>query len=228
MAVCDGNTATTAMVHESNIGVLQYSSGNSICATSPITTVMRDAGWGPRALATRLARLLTPTTLQAAIVRTGSGGTVTTVKSKFKTRPVETVKLAFDPNFTPPKTLFISKMPYVVKVRATTLVDGVETGVNGTCIYLTGTNNNGQNTALSGNHECDNEPPGSVSVITKSINVGNNVISSGYAEFALSVTKTGGLSIRGSSVDATGKSGVIERDGQTFVNTAIVKTNIKP
>jgi hypothetical protein len=229
VAVCDGNTATTAMVHETSVGVLAYSTGNAICGTE-ISMVLRESGWGPRELAARLARVLvsslTPPSLQAAVAaRSGSGGTVTTVKSKFSTKPVETVTLSFDP--APPKTMFVRQMPYSVRVRATTPVDGVTTGVNGTCIYLVGSNNNGQNTALAGNHECDNEPPGAVSAITKSIEVGTNVIA-GYAEFALSVTKTGGLNITGTSTDATGKTGVVDRDGQTFIITPIVKSNIKP
>jgi hypothetical protein len=224
VAVCDDNTATNAMVHETSVGVLQYSSGNVIC-DADVALVLRETGWGPRELASRLARLLAPTTLHATVgFRSGSGGTVTTVKSQFSTKPVETVTLKFQPG--PPQPMFVKRMPYVVRVRATTVVDEVVTGVNGTCVYLTGATNNGTNTALTGNHECDDEPPGGVSAITKSIKDGSDVLA-GFAEFSLSVTKTGGLTITASSTDGTGKTGVIDRDDQTFVTT-FVRTNVKP
>ena len=43
----------------------------------------------------------------------------------------------------------------------------------------------------------------------------------------LGVTKTGQLIITASSTDATGKSGIIGRDGQTFF-PAVARTNVKP
>ena len=220
VAVCDNNTDSTAMVHETSVGVLAYSTGNPICSAA-ISIVLKKSGWGPRELAARLARVVAPSTLHATVLpRSGSGGTVTTVKSKFSTKPVETVTLTFQPD--PPKTMNIRQMPYAITVRATTLVDGVVTGVNGTCVYLTGSNNNGQNLALSGNRECDNTPPGGVSVTTKS--VGDNA---GYAVFALSVSKTGGLNLTASSTDENGKTGVVDRSGQTFI-TDLAKSNVKP
>ena len=230
VAVCDDNTALDAMVHESNVGMLQYSSGNPICGSS-ISVVLKETGWGPRALAARLARVLvsslTPSTLQAAVVvgfKGGSGGTVTTVKSTFKTEQVDTITLEFLTAL--PKTIYISKMPYPVRVRATAVVDGEETGVNGTCVYLTGANNNGNFLELSGNHECDDEPPGSASVITKSIKIGNDVVA-GYADFGLTVSKTGGLTVTATSTDADGTTGVVDRDGQVFIED-FVRTNVKP
>lgn len=227
VAVCDGINDSTAMVFESNIGVLHYSDGDPICEAD-ISLVLRQTGWGPRALAARLARLLMPSTLQAAVLaKSGSGGTVTTVKSKFNTELVETVTLEFDPG-QPPRTMLIREMPYTVRVRATTSVDGDEEGVNGTCVYLTGANNNGINTALDGNHECDNEPPGAVSAITRTIELtaGDGGVA-GYAEFELTVTKTGGLNITASSTDASGTTGVVDRSGQTFI-IDVAKSNIKP
>ncbi len=221
VAICDGNPSTTAMVHETNVGVLAYVVGDPIC-TSPISVVMRESGWGPRALAARLARVLTPPALHAAVVATtGAGGTVTKAKSKFTIEGVETVQLNFDPSL--PRNIFTSEMPVPVRVRATTVVDGVVEGVNGTCVYLTGENNNGTNTALDGNHDCDNEPPGAVSAITKSLPGGD----AGYATFDLTVTKVGVLHITASSTDALGNTGVIGRDGQEFIPD-VERTNIKP
>ena len=227
VALCDGNNPSTAMVHESNIGVLAYQSASPICDAS-YSVAIKETGWGPRALAARLAHVvvdaLQPQPLQALALKSGTGGTATTFKSKFKKNAVETVSLAFAPD--PPATMNVKKMPYAVRVLVTAAVNDPASGVNGVCVYLSGSTNNGTNTALAGNHECQNEPAGAVSVITKSDLV-NGVLSAGVADFQLSVTKTGGLTITASSTDATGISGVVGRDGQTFVPD-IARTNVKP
>ncbi len=224
VAVCDDNTATNAMVFESSIGVLQYSTGNPICGTS-ISLTMRDAGWGPRALATRLARLLTPTTLQAAALKSGSGGTVTTVKSKFKTTPVSTVTIKFVQP--PPKVMKLNQL-YPVIVRATTVVDGKIEGVNGGCLYLFGSNNNGTATELGGTEDAScQDIAKTVFDKTETEEVGG-VIGAGYAVFEVKGTKSGGLAITASASDDQGSPiGVLGRDGQTFV-TDQIKVNVKP
>ncbi|CAN5717970.1 hypothetical protein BH24GEM1_BH24GEM1_07440 [soil metagenome] len=231
VAVCDDNTATTTMVHETNVGVLEYSPVNAICGAT-ISTALREAGPSPRPLAARLARVLvsamTPTSLHAAAVlatKSGTGGTVTTVKSKFSTKPVEKVTLKF--TVPPSKTMYLGNT-YLVEVRATAVVDGVSQGVNGTCVYLTGTNNNGQNTALTGTHDDSCHPlEGAAYKKTESKTLGGQP-TAGYAVFALEATKAGGLLITaGSSDDSDSDIGVIGRDGQTF-QTDQVKINVKP
>ena len=220
------------MIHESNIGVLAYSSASPICAASPVPVVLKETGWGPRALAARLARAVVsavqPEPLQAAVIRTtGTGGTPTTFKSQFKKKTVTNVTLAFAPD--PPSVLNVKNMPYVVRVRVTSDIDEPTKGTNGVCVFLTGSTNNGTNTALDGNHECDEQPGrGQVSAITKSILIGNPaVLTAGYAEFNLSVTKTGGLTITASSTDGANVTGVVGRDGQIFTGD-IARTNVKP
>jgi hypothetical protein len=226
VAVCDDDTDSKTMVHESNIGVLAYSSGNTICAQAQATAMV--GGWGPRALATRLARVVVdairPSPLQATMaLRGGSTGTASTFKSKFSDKHVETVTFGFTQV---PRTIFINQQPVTVVVRATTPVDGVTTGVNGVCVYLTGTNNNGQGTSLVGTRECDNTPPGGLSGKTQSITTASG-LAAGYATFSTTVTKTGGLVFTARSSDGTNVTGVVGRDGQTFVN-ATFKTNVKP
>jgi hypothetical protein len=228
VALCDDANPSTAMVHESNIGVLAYQSAAPICDTD-YSLVMKETGWGPRALAARLARVvidaIQPEALQAAALgKSGTGGTASTFKSKFKKKAVQSVTLAFAPDL--PATLNVKKMPYLVRVRVTSAIDDPSNGTNGVCVYLTGSTNNGTNTALTGNHECENEAPGAVSAITKSILV-DGVLTAGYAEFNFGVTKTGGLTITASSVDATGTTGVVGRDGQTFFGD-VARTNVKP
>ena len=43
VALCDGNNPSTAMVHESNIGVLAYQSASPICDAS-YSVVMKETG----------------------------------------------------------------------------------------------------------------------------------------------------------------------------------------
>jgi len=231
VALCDGVDPSTAMVHETNIGVLAYQGVGAICNTdsTDYSLTIKDTGWGPRALAARLARVvvdaLQPQPLEAtALLKSGTGGTATTFKSKFQKKTVETVAISFNPD--PPATLYQKKMPYAVQVFVSSSVSDAANGVNGVCVYLTGANNNGVNTALGGNHECENEAPGAVSAITRSILV-NGQPKAGFADFQLSVTKTGALTITASSKDATGKTGVIGRDDQQFISD-VARTNVKP
>ena len=151
--------------------------------------------------------------------KSGSGGTATTFKSRFKTKSVSAVAFTFAEA---PKTIFTSKQPVTVIVRATTLIEGKTEGVNGVCAYVTGANNNGQGTSLQGTRECDNTPVGGLSAQTRTLNG-----LAGYAVFELSVTKTGGLILTASSEDADGTTGAVGRDGQTFA-PATFKTNVKP
>lgn len=226
VALCDDDNDPKAMVHESSIGVLAYTSGNAICATAQASAMI--GGWGPRALASRLARVvvdaLAPAPLQATMLnRTGTGGTATTFKSKFSNKPVETVTFGFTQA---PKNIFTTQQPVTIIVRATTLIGGVTTGVNGVCVYLTGTNNNGQGTSLEGTEDCDNTPDKGLSAETRSI-MTTNGLAAGYATFSMTVTKTGGLVLTASSSDGTNVTGVVGRDGQSFVNASL-KTNVKP
>jgi hypothetical protein len=227
VALCDGFNPDNAMVHESNIGVLAYESVDGICDAG-YSLAIKDTGWGPRALAARLARVVVdaiePQPLQAAMKTTGTGGTATTFKSRFKRKSVEQISLTFAQ--APPATMNIKNMPYPVRVFVSASVNDPSSGVNGVCVYLTGATNNGTNTALSDRKDCDNTPLGGVSGITGTVLI-NNQPKAGYVDFELSVTKTGQLYITASSVDSTGTSGVIGRDGQTFVS-AVTRTNVKP
>src|SRR4051794_41276618 len=101
------------MVHESNIGVLAYESASPICDASYSVTI-KETGWGPRALAARLAHVVVdamqPQPLQALALKSGTGGTAPTLKSKFKKKAVTTVGLRFTQ--APPATLKAKKKPY--------------------------------------------------------------------------------------------------------------------
>jgi hypothetical protein len=223
VGLCDGNNPSTAMVHESNIGVLAYQSASPICDAS-YSVAIKETGWGPRALAARLAHVLVdalqPQPLQALALKSGTGGTATTFKSKFKKNAVTSVALTFTTK--PPSTIKLGAT-VTAEVRATTLVDAVTTGVNGVCVYLRGTNNNGQGTSLTGSHDqrCD--------VIAEAVDAYTSTkgSSAGFASFSFKATKTGGLIITASSTDAAGNTGVVGRDGQTF-GTDFVKANVKP
>jgi hypothetical protein len=219
VALCLASSEPTSMVSESNFGVLAYHDADYVCDAS-ISSIPQS--WGARVLVQRLVKFLTPQPLFAG-TRT-IGGSAGGLKSKFANKPVPSITFSYVN--APPATMSVRKMPYVVTVRAKT-DDGL--GVNGVCVYMHGANNNGQNTALAGNRECDNTGPDDVSVITKSAPAtAGGPLQPGYATFQLSVTKTGGLIITVSSTDASGITGVVGRDVETFNAPAAVKTNVKP
>jgi hypothetical protein len=212
------------MVRESTIGVLAYQPVGDIC-TPPLSVVLRETGWGPRALAARLARVLVsaiqPEPLQATVKTTGTGGTATTFKSRFVKKGVTTVALTFT---TAPKSVLRLSETGTAEVRATTSIDNVTTGVNGVCVYLVGTNNNGQGTSLTGSHDGRCAPrTGTVDAYT--VTKGT---AAGYASFSFNVTKTGGLLLTATATDDDGSPiGVVGRNGQTFTSDQ-VKINVKP
>ena len=225
VAICDGSDADSSMIHESTIGVLAYNSASPICTATTRTLVIKDTGRGPRALAARLARAVVgamrPEPLQAAMLKSGTGGTATTFKSKFSKKPVTVIPLTFT---TKPPAVIRLGQTVTAEVRATTTVDGVTTGVNGVCVYISGSNNNGQGTTLVGSHDSRClQVPGRVDAFTSTKGT-----SAGYASLSFKVTKTGGLILTASATDDNGSLiGVVGRNGQTFTSPTS-KTNVKP
>ena len=180
----------------------------------------------PRALAARLAHVvvdaLQPAPLQAAaLAQAKTGGTASTFKSKFNKVPVGTVILKYT---TKPPSVIKLGQTVTVEVRATTPIDGVLTGVNGVCVYIVGSNNNGQNTALNGSHDSRCQlRSGTVDGYTESKN-----FQAGFVTISYVVTKTGGLSQTATASDnSSDPIGAVGRNGQTFTSDA-VKSNVKP
>lgn len=217
VGVCDGNVGSSALVNESSVGFLPYASADGICAADqPVAMV--ESGWGPLALMRRAAHwsaeLLTPQALQATVVgKTGSGGTSTGFKSKFKTSSLTsplTVKFAAG---APPSKVKLNT-PFTATVTVTGPADpGFPSAVLNGCVYMTGANNNGTPTQLLGDTDpkCDPPPtPGALSAVTGA---------GGVASLSARVTKNGGLLLT-----ATVK--VIDRPAVTGVATA--KTNVGP
>jgi hypothetical protein len=197
VAVCDGDESKTAMVHESNIGVLQFVEVGSICSQSR-PTAMGESGWGPSAVVRRLASLFRPTSLQAAVTRTGSGG-IATFKSKFKKQNVSNIRITFVNNQPPAGAVAGATFKVAVTVSA---VDGTTLTPISTCIYLTGTNNNGFFKDLTGpvDRACNADrptgiPAGVPSKQTVSLNstqssadFGNTIISTGPGGLVITAT----------------------------------------
>jgi hypothetical protein len=226
VALCDGD-ASNLMIHESNIGILAFQSAGGICAAA-YSLVLKETGWGPRALAARLARVvvdaLQPAPVQAATVgNLGTGGTASTFKSRITKDPVSVVTIKYTIK---PLTTFKVGQTISAEARATTPVgvNNVITGVNGVCLYIFGSNNNGVNTALVGSHDsrCA-RIEGAVDDYTESKN-----LEAGYANFSYAVTKVGGLVQTVTTADDTGgQSGVVGRNGQTFIPDQ-AKSNVRP
>jgi hypothetical protein len=154
-------------------------------------------------------------------------GTATGFRSNFLNTPVTTVTARW--------TAAVPKSPikvgptnvYTFIARATTLVNGVEQGVNNVCLTVTGSNNNGTLTDIVPDATItpcvDPRPNSQVSAITKTDkDPTTNVSGAGYATFKFYATKTGGLNLSLAGQD------VIGRDGQTFVNPLPLKYVVNP
>ncbi len=156
VSVCDENPANP-VVHEEAVGVLFYVSSN-ICDTQQ-SLAMGEAGWGPKALAARLGRVLadalTPAPLQATTLAITSGGgkTSTLPKSKFGKKSLTSLNVAWRedpiaPGSTWNGTSLAQARP--VSATASAIVDESNAAVFGFCAYLSGNNNNGTPTARRG------------------------------------------------------------------------------
>ena len=234
VAVCDSDNPTlTGMLNETAVGVLAYVN-SGICSTITQPSAMIESGWGPKALFARIGRMfvgsMTPTPLQATAVATSTGGKTSTIpKSIFGKKSVSTLKVDWlDAAHTPPNPIngtsgTSSTSNFAVAVTVSASVDGSPTPVFGTCVYLSGSNNNGTPTQLTTtkspaqNPACTNPPGGDLSALS--------VLTEAYSTTAtkadfgvVGVTKTGGISIKATA-------DVIDRDGLGFI---AIKSNVKP
>jgi hypothetical protein len=226
VALCDDANPSTAMINESNIGVLAYQPVAAICdPVDGYSVAVKETGWGPRALAARLARVVVdavqPEPLQAtALGKSGTGGTATTFKSQFKKQTVSSVTLTWV-NQPPPNINGTSPGPdlgttFQVKLN----VSSGGSALFGTCVYLTGTNNNGTPTDLTGT--TDPACPIPASIGPKSLST--HTVASGDPTFTVAdfgqvgVTKTGGIVF-------TVLADVQDRDG---AGSIFAKSNVKP
>jgi len=217
VAVCDGDGSNAAMVHESNVGVLAFANSASSICSQPQRLVL-ETGWGPRAIANRLARLLKPEPLHATLRGTGTTGAAT-FKSKFKKLTVNSVVLAKVGNAVPPAVITGTApgTTFPVHYHVSTAAGDA---LFGTCVYLTGSNNNGTPTGLTGPRQCPT-PAGMIdaavlSVLTQS--TGNTSFTD--ADFGqVGVTKVGGIVFRvfADVVDRNGASAILQ-----------YKSNVKP
>jgi hypothetical protein len=152
-------------------------------------------------------------------------GTATRYKSQFKNTSVSSIKV--DWVTTPTSPLKLNK-PTTFTVRATTQVSVngqmVTQGVNNVCLSISGTNNNGVGTTLAGLQECDTDPnPPLGSTVVTSLTKTDNTLGAGYATFAFSVTKTGGLILTGAGREVVDRS-----DAIAFVNPVALKYTVNP
>ena len=218
VAVCDNDDGPAAMVQQLDIGVLAYAETGICDDTQSLTSV--EAGWGPRALATRLSRMivgaLAPEPLQATVLASRTGGTTTTVpKSKFGKRTVSTLTLAWKDQ--PPAVINGTDPKKKVPISFTVSASG--SPIAGTCAYLAGSNNNGTPTMLVGprNSACTNPPNGDASAL--SVLVQPYSATASLADFGLvGVTKTGGILF-------SGTADVLNRVGFGSIS---FKSNVKP
>jgi hypothetical protein len=208
VAICAA-TGSNEMVSESNFGVLAFGSAAELCPNPAPAAEVAISGWGPAAVAQRLGRLLAPQPLHAAMYTKSIGGAAGGLKSIFSQTPVSSVTLKYMAGS--PPSLIKQNADVTVKIQAT--LPGTTTGVNGVCVFLTGTNNNGTPTELLPTGECNSTAPSAVTGRVGDI--------TGVAEITFHVTKTGNLMLSGNGT-------VVERTGITVVSTRPAKTNVKP
>jgi hypothetical protein len=214
VAVCDGDETKTAMVHESSIGVLQFVEVGFICS-QPQRMAMGESGWGPSAVVRRLASLFRPTSLQAAVTKSGTGG-IATFKSKFKKKTVTSVTLDKVGNAVPPALITLGTT-FPVHYHVSTAAGDA---LFGTCVYITGTNNNGTPTELTGPKDCPTPAGLSTAAVLSVLTQSTGNTSFTDADFGqVGVTKAGGIVFRvfADVVDRNGASAILQ-----------YKSNVKP
>jgi hypothetical protein len=208
VALCEASDNGSTMVNESSIGVLGFVS-TDICTTG---SAMLEREGGPFALVRRMARfgaeLLSPEPLHAAVAVLTStiGGSAGGAKSQFTTTDVTSVTLHFSPV---PASVQHANQFFTVSVQASTSNGAA---VNGVCVYLTATNNNGTLTVLQGNDACSGgKGPSAVTQTVGSV--------SGIASIAMFDPKTGGIIL-------IANGSVVGRSGS--VTPTSTKINVKP
>jgi hypothetical protein len=205
VSVCDANVGN-AVVHEEAVGVLFFVTSN-ICDTQQSLTM--NEGWGPKALAARLGRVLadalTPTPLLATtLIISGGGKTSQLPKSKFGKKNLTAVSSQWIDSPAVPSTTWYGTskdQARAISAYVSATADGNPESVR-FCAYLTGANNNGTPTKLMKDPgplqaaECTSPPngdPNALSVVTTPIE-GDETRS--LADFGkVWVTKTGTITI---------------------------------
>jgi hypothetical protein len=194
-------------------GILAFQSGDAFCVPrpQPATLGFFDGGWRPSLLARRLVRALSPTLLSAAATTKSTGGTAGGLKSIFGDKLVPSAALKFVAPF-PSSTPKVNS-PITVTLQAKSS-DGVL--MNGVTATLSGSNNNGNFTALG-------TPTGSTCTVTSPPTPPSGVTGTsgfGLVEITFCVNKTGGLIV---TANAT-----VPGRPTTKIAPDKIKLNIKP
>jgi len=203
VSVCDEDPANP-VVHEEAVGVLFFVTSD-ICVTPQSLTM--NQGWGPKALAARLGRIvadaLSPTPLLATTLATAGGGKTSTLpKSKFGKKSLTSVNVAWENDPGIPSTWNGTTQAAGRQTSATvsaSIAESETTEAVRFCAYLSGTNNNGTPTALQKEgdqraSECNSPPNGdlkALSVLTTKTSESGSVADFGKVW----VTKTGTITI---------------------------------
>jgi hypothetical protein len=225
IALCVGGVPENTLVHESNIGFLGWQgTGEYICGATPSVTLL-ESGWGPRALARRLARwgsdaLLPEPAFAAALLLSGGTGGAKTLRSTLKLDGVTgAITLALD---IPPAAVQKRNVEFTIRVRATD-EDGV--GVNGQCVLASGSNNNGNPATLNGVSNCGDGMLTSKQMarLTETVFLSPGNPEAGYATFRITVPSSGALIITFSGVNEEG-----DNLTKTINGVTTSKFNVKP
>jgi hypothetical protein len=230
VALCTGFVPENTIVQESNIGFLAWAgNGADICSASQALTM--ESGWGLRGLAFRLARLgkelVTPQPLYASLLTSGGTGTAKTLKSKLSLGEVDGIKLKL---ISGPAAVERVNQQFTVQVFAFT-VQGTASnpdtvGVNNVCVLLTGLNNNGQTSTLTGNpaNNCDVAPSSNKQLarVTETTTILSKP-KAGYVTFGVAVGSAGAMIIKVEELSSES-----DNLATTVTGTSTAKFNVKP
>ncbi len=224
VTVCDGDLSASAMILTEAVGVLAYKA-TELCTNSAQSITAVPTGWGPRALAARLGRILTgavaPEPLHAAALLSGTGGTTSKIPRSIVSKLlVGTNGVSLD---------WVSKPPAVINGTATLAGGGTKFPVSfnasaagnsiaGFCAYLVGQNNNGTPTELVGPRDAACTALGSAALSVLVQSTSSDAVA--LADFGqVGVTKVGGIVFTG-FVQVVGRAG--------SGGTPPAKSNVKP
>jgi hypothetical protein len=221
VALCNGlglDFLSSGMIHQEGVGMLAFLDATALCGTNPVVAVQSPSLFGR--LTQFAARALTPAPAFAAttlVGKTGGGGIGGVKSDVFNIDQVTNVTLEW---FQAPPAVMRLGQSYTVIAGASSFIDNAKTFVNGTCLVITGANNNGTPTQLNGSKECGS--PNDVQVSAKTTFRTPPKQNPGFATFTITPTKTGGLSLTLSAVSLVNLGTV---NGN---NTLVAKVNVKP
>ena len=220
VALCNGLGIDfgSDVLNQVGLGVLAFKDASGLCGSGVLAL---QGGSLLKRMAQFAVSAFTPEAAHAtALLTFSSGGGLGGAKGDpFVPVAVTNLNVDWLKDHAPPSVMRLNKASTAIGA-AWTFVNGVKTYVNGACLVITGTNNNGQGTALLGSKDpCGAPTDIQVDSVTTFLNPPNT--NPGYAKFTIIPQKTGGLTLTLTAFGLVGSNTVTS-------NSVTAKTNVKP